>query len=209
MTPTRPTVVIADDHPLMRAALSTVLSEAFEVVAAVGDGRELIATALRLMPRVVLVDAVMPVLDGVQATAQLRASLPRTCVLILSGYEEAALRQRALEAGAQGWLSKSASADELLSAVQVVASGGRYIAASAQGVAQPAMPPPPKGPLVVTPRERDVLQMIVRGRTMKEAGLELGITPRTVAFHKYRMMEHLRVSSTAELVKLALQHGVE
>ena len=209
MSQPRQTVAIADDHPLMRAALSATLSDAFDVVAEVGDGRQLIASALRLSPRVAVVDAVMPVLDGVQATAQLRASLPHTGVLILSGYEDAALRQRALDAGAQGWLPKSATRDELLSAVQVVASGGRYIAASAEVTPPLATPPPPQGPLVVTRRERQVLGLIARGLTMKEAATALGITPRTVAFHKYRMMEHLRVSSTAELVKLALQHGIE
>ncbi len=208
----RQTVAIADDHPLMRAALATTLSEACDVVATVGDGRALLESALRLNPRLVVADAVMPVLDGIQAAAQLRTSLPRTGVIIISGYDDAGLRARAVEAGVQGWLSKSAPPAELMAAVQAVGAGGQYFAARDHGglpLATPPAPAVPMAPLAVTPREREVLQLIARGFTMKESATLLGITPRTVAFHKYRMMQQLKVSSTAELVKLALRHGIE
>jgi DNA-binding NarL/FixJ family response regulator len=207
----RPRVLLADDHRLLREALTEVLRSKCEVVGAVGDGRALVAAAAELRPDVVVVDIGMPLLNGLEAARQLKHSMPEVKVVILTVNEDPDLAADAVRAGASGYVLKNSAAAELLQAIEEAIRGRTYITPLvAKGlVAALARGPETFGePTLSSPRQREVLQLLAEGRTMKEIARVLKITPRTVAFHKYGMMKQLGIRSTAELVKAALKMGV-
>jgi DNA-binding NarL/FixJ family response regulator len=200
----RPRVLLADDHRLLREALTEVVRPMCEVVGAVGDGRALLAAAAELRPDVVVVDIGMPLLNGLDAARQLKHSMPEVKVVILTVNE-------AVRAGASGYVLKNSAAAELLQAIEEAMRGRTYITPLvAKGLVDALARGPENlgGPTLSSPRQREVLQLLAEGRTMKEIARVLKITPRTVAFHKYGMMKQLGVRSTAELVKAALKMGV-
>jgi DNA-binding NarL/FixJ family response regulator len=209
---TRPRVLLADDHRLLREAFARLLEADCEVVGAVADGRALLAAAPELRPDVVVLDVAMPLLNGLDAARQLRRAMPHVKVIFLTMSEDPEVAAEAFRVGASGFLLKNSAASELLQAIQEVCRGRSYVTPLAtRGLVDALLnrPEPSARPAELSPRQREVLQLLAEGHTMKEIARVLKITPRTVAFHKYSMMEQLGVTSSAELVQLAVrQHLV-
>ena len=202
----RPTVLLADDHPIVTEGLSRVLREArFEVVGAVRDGQSLIDAAMRLRPDLIITDLSMPGLTGLDVLARLKTERVDSRVIVLTMHHDADLAADAIRGGASGFLLKESAGDELLTAVRHALEGKVYItpAITKDVVERMAAPSKAKQP-DLTPRQRDVLRLIVKGQRMKEIAATLGLSTRTVEGHKYEMMEILGVASTAELVRYAL-----
>ncbi|HSE59379.1 MAG TPA: response regulator transcription factor [Nitrospiraceae bacterium] len=203
-------VLLADDHRLLLDAFTQLFEvyDEYDIVGTALDGRQLIAQALRLKPDIVIADVAMPLLNGLDALERLKQLLPHTAFIILTASEDPDLARRALEAGAMGYLLKSEASTRLFEALRAVRQGRRYMC--------PAMAPAlediprtgrssPAGCRPLTPRQREVLQLLAEGRSMKEVAATLGMTPRTVAFHKYRIMDQFRLKSTADLVQFAIR----
>src|SRR4051794_26623437 len=206
---TRPRVLLADDHQLPGGAFPRLLEPDCEVVGAVADGRALLAAAPDLRPDVVVLDVSMPLLNGIDTAVQLRRSMPEVKVIILTMNEDPEVAAEAFRAGAVGYLLKNSAASELHLAIREVCNGRSYITPLAtRGLVDTFLhrAGPADRPAQLSPRQREVLQLLAEGHTMKEAARVLKITPRTVAFHKYGMMELLGVTSNAELVQFAVRH---
>ncbi len=207
----RPRVLLADDHAMLLEAFTRMLSPSCDVVGAVGDGRALLEAAPRLKPDVIVLDISMPRLNGIDACRQLQPKLPGVKWVFLTVNEDPDLAREAFRLGASGFLLKSSAGAELFTAIQRVMAGQRYITPLImndipEGVflEQPA----PAHPDKLTDREREVLQLLAEGRTMKEVAAVLKVTPRTVAFHKYEVMKRLGVKTGAELVQYAVKLGL-
>ena len=207
----RPRVLLADDHRLLREAFAQLLSPTCNVVGAVADGRALLAAAKELRPDVVVVDIAMPLLNGLDAARQLRRLMPDVKVIFLTVSEDADVAAQAFRIGACGFLLKNSAASELLQAIQDAVRGRSYVSpqltqelvASLIDTTETV-----KNPEELSSRQREVLQLFAEGYSMKQIGRILKITPRTVAFHKYRMMEQLGIGSSAELVQFAVKQHV-
>lgn len=208
----RPRVLIADDHRLLREAFAQLLGAECEVVGAVADGRAVLAAAPGLRPDVVVLDVAMPLLNGLDAARQLKRLMPDVKVIFLTMSEDPDVAAEAFRAGASGYLLKNSAASELLQAIREVSRGRSYVTPLAtRGLVDTLLhrPEPAGKPAELSPRQREVLQLLAEGHTMKEIARVLKITPRTVAFHKYSMMEQLGITSSAELVQFAVkQHLV-
>ena len=208
----RPRVLLADDHRLVREAFAQMLEPNCEVVGAVADGRALLAAATELRPEVVVLDIAMPLLNGLDAARQLKRLMPSVKVIFLTVSEDPDLAAEAFRAGASGFLLKNSAASELFQAIQEVLQGRSYVTPQAtQGLVGAFLDghEPGKKAGELSPRQREVLQLLAEGHAMKEIGRILKITPRTVAFHKYSMMEQLGITSSAALVQFAVkQHLV-
>jgi DNA-binding NarL/FixJ family response regulator len=208
---TKPRVLIAEDHLLLLDAFERLLEGTYEIVGKVADGRELVRAALELKPDAVVADVSMPELNGLEAARQILARLPGTRIVLLTVHEDEELAADALRAGVSGFVVKRSAAGELQQALRDALAGAKYLtpliaAGNARSLAgQPGNGLSNGG---LTPREREVLQLLAEGRTMKEIGVRLGITARTVAFHKYQMTEKLGLRSTADLVRYALVHNL-
>jgi DNA-binding NarL/FixJ family response regulator len=205
---TRPRILMADDHLMLLEAFKALLEPDFEVVGTVTDGRALVEEFSRLHPDVVLLDVAMPLLNGLDAGRQLKAQRRSVKLIYLTMNPDPDLAGEALRLGASGYVLKSSAAQELKQAIQEALRGRSYIT--------PLITRDVVGSLIqqrtsrneLTARQREVLQLLAEGKSMKEVGAILDLTPRTVAFHKYRMMEQLRLKTSAELVKFAVQQGV-
>jgi len=207
----RPRVLLADDHTLLLEAFSKLLAEDCDIVGTVSDGRALIDAAKTLKPDVVVADIAMPLLNGIDATRQLKQLLPATKVVVLTMNEDPDLAVEAFRAGASGYLLKRSAASELLTAIREVMQRRSYVTPLVTaGFVGSILQDPHKARSAdqLTPRQREVLQLIAEGRSMKEIASILDVTPRTVAFHKYQMMEHLRIRTTAELIQFAIRHHI-
>jgi DNA-binding NarL/FixJ family response regulator len=207
----RPRVLLADDHAMLLEAFTRMLSASYDVVGAVSDGRALLEAAPRLRPDVVVLDISMPRLNGIDACRQLRPTLPDTRWVFLTVNEDADLAREAFRLGASAFLLKSSSASELFTAIQKAMAGQRYLTPlitrdMPEGVFLSQSAPAHADKL--TDREREVLQLLAEGRTMKEVAAVLKVTPRTVAFHKYEVMRRLGVRTGAELVQYAVRLGL-
>jgi DNA-binding NarL/FixJ family response regulator len=208
MTGTR--VLLADDHTLLLGALEKLLSEECDVVGQVSDGRALVAAAEQLKPDVIVLDISMPLLNGVEAARQIKQKLKNVKLVFLTMNEDADLAAEAFRAGASGYLLKRSATSELPLAIREVMQGRSYVTPLVtEGLVESLLQPEPRKPAhELTPRQREVLQLLAEGRSMKEVASVLNLTPRTVAFHKYRMMDELKVKSTAELVQYAVKHHI-
>jgi DNA-binding NarL/FixJ family response regulator len=206
----RPRVLLADDHRLLREAFAQLLQADCDVVGAVGDGRALLAAAPALQPDVVVLDIAMPLLNGLDAARQLRRLMPRVKIIFLTVSEDPDLAADAFRTGASGYLLKNSAASELIQAIREVVQGRSYVTPLATRGLVDAFnhPEPAKQTGELSPRQREVLQLLAEGHTMKEIARILKITPRTVAFHKYEMMEVLGIGSSAELVQYAIKQHV-
>jgi len=209
---TRPRVLLADDHRLLREAFARLLESDCDVVGSVADGRALLAAAPDLRPDIVVLDIAMPLLNGLDAARQLKRTMPKVKVIFLTMSEDPEVAAEAFRVGASGYLLKNSAASELLQAIREVSLGRSYVTPLAtRGLVETLLhrTEPPNKPAELSPRQREVLQLLAEGHTMKEIAHVLKITPRTVAFHKYSMMEQLGVTSSAELIQFALkQHLV-
>lgn len=207
--PARARVLLADDHVLLLEAFRRMLEPAVEVVGAVADGAALVEHALLLEPDLVVADVSMPRMNGLEAARRLRGDLPGTRVVFLTVNEDPQMAAEAFALGASGYLLKCSTATELNDAIRAVLAGRRYLSKRLAGGDPDALPAAAAAdrPLEqLTLRERDVLKLLAEGLTMKEIGAQLGIATRTVAFHKYRMMESLGLRSSAELVSFAVEN---
>jgi DNA-binding NarL/FixJ family response regulator len=207
----RPRVLLADDHRLLREAFAQLLAVDCDVVGAVADGRALLAAVPELRPDVVVLDIAMPLLNGLDAARQLQRVMPKVKVIFLTVSEDPDLAAEAFRAGASGFLLKNSAAAELLQAIREVFQGRSYVTPLAtRGLVDNFLhqPEPAKQAAALSPRQREVLQLLAEGHTMKSIARILKITPRTVAFHKYSMMEELGIRSSAELVQFAIRQRV-
>jgi DNA-binding NarL/FixJ family response regulator len=203
-------VLLADDHTLVLGALAKLLSEDCEVVGQVSDGRALVAAAEQLKPDVIVLDISMPLLNGVEAARQVKQKLKNVKLVFLTMNEDADLAAEAFRAGASAYLLKRSATSELPLAIREVMQGRSYVTPlTTEGLVESLLQPESRQAAhELTPRQREVLQLLAEGRSMKEVASVLNLTPRTVAFHKYRMMDELKVKSTAELVQYAVKHHI-
>lgn len=206
----RPRILLADDHRFLREAFAQLLEPNCDVVGAVGDGRALLTAAKETRPDVVVVDVAMPLLNGLDAARQLKRLMPGVKIIFLTVSEDPDLAAEAFRVGASGFLLKNSAAAELFQAIQEVVQGRSYVTPQATRGLVGILRRPESGKKSdeLSPRQREVLQLLAEGRSMKEIGRILKITPRTVAFHKYTMMEHLGIKSSAELVQFAVRQHV-
>jgi len=208
-TQRRATILLADDHAILTEGLVSLLRDQYDVVGTVADGNLLVEAARRLHPDVIIADISMPSVSGLDALERLKKHGVGSKFIILTMHNDPDVAARAMRAGASGFLLKHTAGDELLGAIEDVLQGRVYLTpAVTRGVIENLKSPagPPK--IELTPRQRDVLRLIVEGRRMKEIGAILDLSARTVETHKYEMMRALGVQSTAELVRYALQNGL-
>ena len=204
-------VLLADDHTLLLGAFEKLLSPECDVVGTVTDGRALLEAAQRLKPDVVVLDISMPLLNGLEAGRQLKQLLPQTKLVFLTMNEDADLAAKAFLAGASAYLLKRSAASELLAAIRDVMKGRSYVTPLVtQGLVGSFIQggPARDSSDELTPRQREVLQLLAEGHSMKQIAAVLKVTPRTVAFHKYKMMEQLGIKSNAELIQFAIKHHI-
>jgi DNA-binding NarL/FixJ family response regulator len=207
---TRPRVLLADDHALLLGAFEKLLAAECEIVGQVQDGRQLVDAAARLKPDVIVLDISMPLLNGLEAGRQIKQKQRDVKLVFLTMNEEPDLAAEAFRSGASAYLLKRSSASELLTAIREVTKGRSYITPMvAEGLVGSLMRAPEEPPAHdLTSRQREVLQLLAEGHSMKAVADVLKLTPRTVAFHKYRIMEQLKIKSTAELIQYAVKHHI-
>jgi DNA-binding NarL/FixJ family response regulator len=203
-----PRVLLADDHTLLLAAFERLLSPECEVVGTVGDGRALLEAAPKLKPDVVVLDVSMPLLNGLDAGRQLKQMMPDVRLVYLTMNEDPDLAAEAFRNGASAYLLKRSAASELLLAIREVMNRRSYVTPLVTKELLGSFIQHPEGAgagRTLTTRQREVLQLLAEGRSMKEAANILNVTPRTIAFHKYQMMEQLQIKTTAELIQYAVK----
>ena len=202
-------ILLADDHALVLGAFEKLLSAEFDVVGQASDGRAAVAAAHRLKPDVVVLDMSMPLLNGLDAGRQIKRAQNDVKLIFVTMNEDTDLAAEAFRCGASGYLLKRSAASELTTAIRQVMMGRSYVTPLVTDALIGALlHPEPQSERELTPRQREVLQLLVEGRSMKEVAGILNLTPRTVAFHKYEMMGHLKLKTTAELVQYAIKHHI-
>jgi DNA-binding NarL/FixJ family response regulator len=203
-------VLLADDHELLLGAFDSLLAGECQVVGHVSDGRALVATALTLVPDLIILDISMPLLNGLEAGRQIKQKLPHVKLVFVTMNEDPDLAAEAFRAGASAYLLKRCAAAELVAAIHDVLRGRSYVTPLiTEGLVGSLMEADgATAGSELTPRQREILQLLAEGRSMKEVAAVLDVTPRTVAFHKYRMMAHLKVKTTAELIRYAVKQHI-
>jgi DNA-binding NarL/FixJ family response regulator len=208
----KPRVLLADDHTIVVEGVRSLLEDEFEFVGAVNDGRALLDAARKLKPDVIVADISMPLLNGLDAARQLKRDGVTAKIIFLTMHAEAQLATEAFRAGASGYLLKSSAGEELITAIHEVVKGRAYvtplITKDVLNFLMAAGRQPDRPFIKLTPRQREVLQLIAEGRTMKEIASVLNISTRTVESHKYEMMEAIGVQTNAELVQYAIKIGL-
>ena len=206
----RPRILIADDHKLVAELCKRLLETEFDVVGIVFDGRDLVRAASELRPDVIVLDIAMPVLNGLDAGQQIKKSLPAVKLLYLTMNPDLEVAAEAFRRGAHGYLLKTCAARELVLGVREVLRGKSYMSPAALSRDLNFLSRQDKNLIHeddrLTERQREVLQLLAEGKVMKEVADILSVSPRTVAFHKYRMMEVLGAKNTAELVRYAIRN---
>lgn len=203
----RTRVILADDHKMILDALKNMLATEFEVVGTFSDGLALVEGAPDLKPNVIVLDIGMPTMNGLSAGERLKQAMPNVKLIYLTMNNDLDLAAEAFRLGATAYLLKTSAGSELVEAIRTVARGGTYVT--------PLMTEDVVGSYVnhfknlkstnhLTLRQKEVLQLLAEGRSMKEAAFILNVSPRTVAFHKYTMMDNLHIKSSAELVQYAM-----
>jgi len=205
-------VLLADDHTIVAEGLVSLLEPDFDLVGRVDNGRDLLKKAEELSPDVIVTDISMPLLNGIEALRQLKKAKPDVRVVFLTVHADVSYITEAFRAGAAGYVLKQSAAEELRSAIKAAHEGRTYLTPlitkdflndilnTDEGVDSVNV--------TLTPREREVLQLLAEGHAVKEIGAVLDISPRTVEFHKYNIMEKLGLRTTAELTQYAIKHGV-
>jgi DNA-binding NarL/FixJ family response regulator len=203
-------ILVADDHTLIADAFKKLLEPEFEIVATVSDGRALLRTAYESKPDVAIIDLGMPLLNGADAGQELKKLLPQIRLLVVTMNEDYELAAHALKHWASGFLLKKSAGTELIKAIREVLKGNSYVTPK---VAQRLLEEFVRDPRQersrhLTPRQREILQLLAEGRTMKEVAAILNVAARTVAFHKYRIMEEYGLKTNSDLVKLAIKEHI-
>jgi DNA-binding NarL/FixJ family response regulator len=208
----RPRVLLADDHKMVTEGLRSLLEAEFEVAGTVEDGRALVEMAKELHPDVVIADISMPLLNGIDAAVQIKKADPRVHIIFLTMHPDATYATRAIEAGASAYVLKHSAPAELVTAIREALKGRTYITPMiAKDVMQSLMDRPRQredAAHKLTPRQREVLQLVAEGHSAKEIAAILNVSPRTVEFHKYRIMEGVGLRTNAELIQFAIKHGI-
>jgi DNA-binding NarL/FixJ family response regulator len=206
----RARILLADDHALMLDGFSNLLEPKYAVVGTVEDGKALVEAAIRLAPELIILDITMPILNGIDAARQIRKHLPQVKLLFVTMHTSPTYLQAALEAGADGYAVKSSGRSEILAAVESVLGGSRYIApgVGGDGLNRNVDPARAAASLRLTARERQILQLTAEGKSRKEVAYAIGISEKTVAFHKNNLKTKLGLRSTAQLTRYALDEGL-
>jgi len=206
----KPRVIIADDHTMLVEAFEKLLAPECDVVAKVADGRALLAAVDALRPDVVVLDLSMPLLNGLDAARQIKQSHPAVRLVFVTMNEDPDLAAQAFRIGGAAYLLKRSAGSELLTAIREAMRHRSYVTPLVtEGMLGSLMhahnePSTPQ----LTARQREVLQLLAEGKSMKEVASILNVAPRTVAFHKYRMMEQLKIRTNEELIQYAIRHHV-
>jgi len=207
----RPTLLLADDHRMVAEGLKGLLEKDFDLVGMVEDGQALVDETARSKPDVVVVDITMPRLNGLDAIPLLKKASPKTRIVVITMHREAAYARRAFASGADGFVLKHAAAQDLIRAIRDAVEGRRAVDASTESSAEPravdgasALP----GAAALTERQREIVQLFVKGLSAKQIASVLGLSVRTVEFHKYRAMEAVGVANSAELIRYAMENGI-
>lgn len=205
-------VLLADDHKIVLDGLKGLLASEFLLCGTASDGIELVELAKREKPDVIVADISMPMLNGIDAVRKLREAGVEAKVVFLTMHPDVSYLSRALEAGASGYVLKHAAADELVMAIKDAMRGKTFISPQLRGAAVEELLDETKRQgkqtLELTPRQREVLQLLAEGKSAKEIGAILEISARTVETHKYKMMDDLGVKTTAQLVQHAMKLGL-
>ena len=204
-----PRVLLADDHALLLGAFEKLLAGECEIVGQAADGRALVAAAEALKPDVIVLDIAMPLLNGLEAGRQIKRKLRDVKLVFLTMNEDPELAAEAFRSGASAYLLKRSAASELATAIREVMRGQSYVTPlMTGGLVDSLMQIRHTPDSDLTARQREVLQLLAEGHSMKEIAGLLKLTPRTVAFHKYEMMKRLNFTSTAELIQYAVKHHI-
>ncbi len=204
-------IILAEDHSLVAGGLQLLLEPEFEVLEVVGDGIEAVEVCRKRRPDIAILDVSLPQMNGIEALREIKKELSRTRVVMLTGMADVTVATEAFRLGANGYVLKHSAPTELVTALREVAQGRTYITPRiANEVLQRLMDPASKGDSGprLTARERQILQLIAEGKSSKEAGASLGVTPRTIEFHKRNLMEKTGLHSTAELARYAAEKGI-
>jgi DNA-binding NarL/FixJ family response regulator len=206
------TVLLADDHKIVLEGLKGLLEDEYEIVGAVGDGRELLEQAQKLNPDVIVADVGMPLLNGIDAAGQIKKVRPTAKIVFLTMHQDAMYAKEAFDAGALGFVLKHSAPSELKTAIEEALKGNTFISPA---IAQELMHLYKTDGEIktgafgsLTMRQREVMQLLAEGKSAKEIAKVLHISTRTVEFHKYNMMEQLGIKTSAELVHFAIKHGI-
>jgi DNA-binding NarL/FixJ family response regulator len=203
--------MLADDHTILVEAFRALLEPRFEIVGTVADGRLLLESAPKLKPDVIVADISMPLMNGIEAGLRLKELIPTAKLIFLTMNEDPELALEAMRSGASGYLLKSSAASELIHAIQLALKGKSYVTPQIASGMQKSFikdPRPKARAKSLTPRQREVVQLLAEGKSMKEVAAVLNVTPRTVAFHKYRVMEELSLKTTADLIQFAIKYRI-
>lgn len=205
----KPRILLADDHALVLEGFRRILEGHYELVGTVGDGRALLEAAKTMHPDIVILDISMPLLNGIDAAAQLKKICPKAKIIIMTMHADTEYVRSAFEAGASAYVLKRSAVDELEQAIRAVLEGHSYITPLiTKELVDVFLATGSEKSGGLTPRQREVLQHLAEGRTAKEIANLLNITSRTVEFHKMQIMDHLNLRTTADLIKYALTHGI-
>jgi DNA-binding NarL/FixJ family response regulator len=208
----RPRLLLADDHTLLLEGIRLMLEPEFDLVGSVEDGQALLEAAKTLRPDVVLLDISMPILNGIDAARRLRKLLPSTRLIFVTMHADADYVSEAFRVGAMGYLLKRAAASELLTAIREVLKGNHYVSPLVTRNALKSLisSSKPTGRFSdrLTPREREILQLVAEGRSRKEIAGILNISVKTVEFHKGKLMQKLNLQTSADFTRYAIEHGI-
>lgn len=207
----RARILIADDHRLLADACQTMLEPEFEVVGTVADGRALVRAAVELKPDLAIIDISLPQLNGLEAALQIRRTVPSVKFLFLTMDRDPEVAAEAFRRGASGYVLKHAGADELLTAIRKIRSGESFLSSLITKDTMAHLLSAPKitnEQKQITSRQAEILQLLAEGQSMKQIAATLSISPGTVAFHKYNLMERLGTASNADLFRYAIMHHV-
>jgi DNA-binding NarL/FixJ family response regulator len=203
-------ILLADDHQIVRDGLKALLArEGLDVIGEAADGQEAVRLAFALAPDVVVIDLAMPLLNGLDAAREILRAAPRTAVVLLTMHAEDHQIIAAMRAGVRGYVIKTQAAEDLVRAIREVAAGRVHLGSGASKVLVEAYlggTDPPNDPL--TPRDRQVLQLVAEGRTTKEIASLLGLSPKTAETYRAKIMEKLDIHDTAGLVRYAIRRGL-
>jgi DNA-binding NarL/FixJ family response regulator len=205
-------ILLADDHRILAGGLESLLASDFEVIGTVEDGRALLAAAEKLRPDVIVADISMPLLNGIEAVRQIKKAQGDIKIVFLTMHPDVTYAASAFEAGASGYVLKHSAPSELITAITSVLAGQQYVTPLIAGELMEFYRDgghKQRNALDgLTPRQREVLQLLAEGRSPKEIATILDLSSRTVEFHKYKIMEELGVKTAAELIRLAIKHCI-
>jgi DNA-binding NarL/FixJ family response regulator len=206
----KPRVLLADDHTIVAQGFAKLLGQDFDIVGYVVDGHALVESAGKLKPDVVILDLAMPKLNGFDAGRRINQVLPNIKIIVLTVTEDPDIATEVLHSWASGFVLKKSAAEELVKAIRDALRGKKYVSRYMQQKLTTRFVRDPRSHQTkpLTPRQRQVLQLLAEGRTMKEAAHILDVTARTIAFHKYRIMEEFGIKTNSDLVLLAIREHI-